>query len=174
MSGKQCKKCGGSIPKWIVVENKKRNLQSRKYCFECSPFGQHNTSVLEKYEKHDGLKICPTCNKPHTQKGSKCFNCYFKSRKGDVLDKVAEMAGNSCWFCGYDKCKRNLAFHHVDPSTKAFTLTTRELMLKWERVELELRKCVLACHNCHGEIHEGLISHDKVIELWVNHWAAVP
>jgi hypothetical protein len=50
----------------------------------------------------------------------------------------------------------NLHFHHVDPSTKAFTVTmARGKSLAAYRAEAA--KCVLVCANCHGEIEAGLI-----------------
>ena len=47
-----------------------------------------------------------------------------------------------------------LQFHHVDPSTKAFTLRdgdTRSLA----RMREEASKCVLLCANCHAEVEAG-------------------
>ena len=45
---KNCAKCNiNTIPNWIVIDGKNRNLKNRKYCFECSPFGKHNTISLE-------------------------------------------------------------------------------------------------------------------------------
>lgn len=36
-------------------------------------------------------------------------------------------------------------------------------MSSWEKIEPELRKCVLVCANCHREIHDGL--HPGYVEL---------
>lgn len=43
---KICFKCNNQFPKSIIIEGKYRNLQNRKYCFECSPFGLNNTKNL--------------------------------------------------------------------------------------------------------------------------------
>ena len=46
-------------------------------------------------------------------------------------------------------------FHHVDPTAKSFALsmnTTKALATYRE----EMRKCVLLCRNCHGEVEAGL------------------
>jgi hypothetical protein len=68
---------------------------------------------------------------------------------------VAE-AGGCCRVCGYDRTVVNLHFHHVDPATKSFGLTTaRGQSLATYREEA--KKCVLVCANCHGEIEAGLI-----------------
>jgi hypothetical protein len=69
---------------------------------------------------------------------------------------LVEEAGGCCAVCGYDRCIINLHFHHVDPTQKSFVLsssTTKSLASYRE----ELKKCVLVCANCHGEIEAGLI-----------------
>jgi hypothetical protein len=53
----------------------------------------------------------------------------------------------------------NLAFHHT--SNKQSSLSERDFQRSWAKLIPEIRKCVLACHNCHGEIHAEL--HDKII-----------
>ena len=65
-------------------------------------------------------------------------------------------AGGCCSVCGYDRCVVNLVFHHVDPSKKAFAISTstgKSLSAYRE----EATKCVLVCANCHGEIETGQI-----------------
>jgi hypothetical protein len=69
---------------------------------------------------------------------------------------VAE-AGGRCAVCGYDRCTKNLHFHHVDPATKAFEMhmgTGKSLAA----FQAEAKKCVLVCANCHGEIESGLVT----------------
>ena len=84
------------------------------------------------------------------------------------------IVGRQCWFCGYDKTFTNLCFHHVERENKNFGLTTRELIgYAWKRVIAEMRKCILICHNCHGEIHENIISFNKVAETWKNRWEKI-
>jgi hypothetical protein len=64
---------------------------------------------------------------------------------------VAE-AGGRCVICGYDRLARALEFHHVDPASKAFTLSRRGVTLSIEALRAEARKCVLLCSNCHAEV----------------------
>ena len=176
MAERLCPKCGELVPRHVLVDGKKRNCQRRKYCLSCSPFGKHNTRQMEfdeQYEWENGrrVKTCPDCNEQHNQNGHRCFRCFFQKRKKEVSQKVRDVVGSACWFCGYDKTKRNLCFHHVDESKKLFGLTTRELMLKWERVLAEMKKCVFVCANCHGEIHEGIIKDKRVQSIWKKRWA---
>lgn len=72
-------------------------------------------------------------------------------------NRIIEAMGGSCCICGYNKCQTALALHHLDPSKKDFGLSKiRANIQSWNKIVEELRKCVLVCHNCHSEIHEGL------------------
>ena len=55
----QCRNCGENIPASIVVDDKKRNLQNRKYCLQCSPFGEHNTKQIHRIS--NTTKTCARC-----------------------------------------------------------------------------------------------------------------
>ena len=62
--------------------------------------------------------------------------------------------GGGCGICGYDKCNDSLEFHHLDPTEKEFTFAKiRSNIRGWDKIVIELRKCVLLCSNCHKEIH---------------------
>ena len=63
--------------------------------------------------------------------------------------------GDRCQSCGYDRCKRNLHFHHLDPEQKGFGLSSANGK-SLARFREEAKKCVLVCANCHGEIEAGL------------------
>lgn len=66
---------------------------------------------------------------------------------------MVQAMGGKCQCCGYDK-ECSLTFHHLDPSKKDFTIgSIRANPTSWNRIIKELDKCVLVCHNCHGEIH---------------------
>mgnify|MGYP006433691181 CR=1 FL=1 len=41
-----CKKCNQKYPCWVEIDGKQRNLGTRKFCLDCSPFGSHNTRDL--------------------------------------------------------------------------------------------------------------------------------
>jgi CO dehydrogenase nickel-insertion accessory protein CooC1 len=69
--------------------------------------------------------------------------------------------GGKCCVCGYNKCVRALAFHHLDPKIKSFSLGINGLTRSWERIKRELDKCVLVCHNCHCEIESGITFLEK-------------
>lgn len=69
---------------------------------------------------------------------------------------LVDEAGGCCAVCGYDRCIINLGFHHVDPEEKAFGLSMRTTKAL-DAYRNEMKKCVLVCANCHGEIEAGLI-----------------
>jgi hypothetical protein len=111
--------------------------------------------------KHHGLT--EFAGYSHGKNGSvrwRCKRCVGEAvtrRKQKVRQLLVEEAGGCCAVCGYDLCIINLHFHHVDPTTKSFVLsssTTKSLAAYRE----ELTKCVLVCANCHGEIEAGLLA----------------
>lgn len=167
-----CQKCGDSFSQSLMIDGKKRNLQNRKFCLVCSPFGVHNTSNLS-FTKEE--KKCQSCNKVITrknEKGKKCWVCTNKENREKKIKQIQELVGTSCWLCGYNKTWAALDLHHVYSHTKVFQLTTRELQFSWNKIEIELRKCALLCCRCHREFHVGLIDNDIIIKLWKDKWAS--
>lgn len=174
---KICSKCGKEFPKNIWHNGKKINLQRRKYCFDCSPLGYHNTKQLEKPKSGTTIDIkkCPGCDRDFKKSKSKyCPMCVFQKRMSKISDKVYGIVGETCWKCGYNKGKigrKILDFHHVNPLIKEFNLTTRETTnFKWERVIAEMKKCVLLCSNCHREVHLGIIDPKEIDDIYEEYW----
>jgi hypothetical protein len=60
--------------------------------------------------------------------------------------------GGCCIRCGYNKSFASLDLHHLDPATKEFDWSKLKEK-SWKHIVEELKKCVLVCRNCHGEIH---------------------
>ena len=171
----QCCNCGNEFPTKIIVDGKARNLQNRKFCLVCSPFGCHNTRSLYEFQQKKDVKVrkCDSCGKDiirKNEKGKLCWVCANKSSRQKKIGLIKTLVGDSCWFCGYDKCWQAMDFHHVDPTTKSFEITTRELQFAWDRILAELKKCVLTCCRCHREIHAGLIPTSKVMSFWEDKW----
>ena len=103
--------------------------------------------------------VCETCGreyiydrkKGHTRK--RCNSCAVNERRFKLKQKCVEYKGGACECCGYNKCLRSLDFHHLDPTTKDFTISGSHSR-SWSSIKSELDKCILVCRNCHGEIHE--------------------
>lgn len=79
-------------------------------------------------------------------------NQYVKDRRRMLKLKAVEHLGGSCQICNYNKCIQALEFHHLDPTQKEFGISDGDLR-SWERIKLELTKCILLCSNCHREVH---------------------
>jgi len=150
-----CQKCNTSFPIKIWIDGKQKNLQKRKFCLECSPFGTHNTRNLCNPKSLD-TKTCPICSKLYSHKGTKCNSCRVSEWRRNKKKQLVEYKGGKCQICGYDRCIDNLVFHHLDPSKKEFQISG--VTKSFNNLKTEVDKCILLCHICHGEVHAGLIS----------------
>jgi hypothetical protein len=82
--------------------------------------------------------------------------------------KACEYLGGKCIHCSQDHPSA-LQFHHRDPSTKLFAITTKILSAPkkypWDTVIVpELDKCDLMCANCHF-LHHAILTSERVQEL---------
>ena len=170
--------CINVIPKFYITEDGKKHwTQRRKFCFECSPYGVHNTKNLNSKKDNGQTGTCAECGNPSQKCHSKCCVCYFRDKKIAKSKKVYDMIGYDCWICGYDrglKAQSVLDFHHVYPENKMFNLSTREFVgYAWERVWTEMQKCVSICCRCHREYHAGLISDSEVKKVYEERWEKI-
>lgn len=102
--------------------------------------------------------------------------------RNKVKQRIVYYAGGCCQCCGYKAYIGNLSFHHVDQNQKKDMV--HQLIRdsrSWKIIIREVDKCVLVCHNCHGEIHAGIrpcpaIDHgDRVKRLIEIHsWEPLP
>jgi hypothetical protein len=169
--------CENKVPKYFVDENgRKHNCQRRKFCLECSPYGQHNTKDLNNF---DNRGVCSECGNPTQQgtKRTKCHSCYFNKRQAVISEKVYGIIGYDCWYCGYNKGKLSqsvLEFHHVSPESKKFSLTTREFVgRRWDVVFEEMKKCVSLCCRCHREYHADIIKKEEIMKVYTEKWNSI-
>lgn len=82
---------------------------------------------------------------------------YVKKWRKSTKSRIIESMGGGCACCGYNKCQSALALHHLDPSKKDFGLGAIRASIKgWKTIVEEIKKCILVCHVCHCEIHEGI------------------
>lgn len=144
-----CKKCSGPFSFRVVLEGRERNLQNRKYCLECSPFGTHNTRPL-----HEGVPTpgeCRLCGAvlPTTRR-SRCNACNTLIRR--YRTKLAAIAylGGCCKRCGWQGHPAAFQFHHR--ADKEFTIGG-VANKRWEVIKQELSKCELLCAICHQIEH---------------------
>lgn len=102
------------------------------------------------------IRTCIICKKEfvpdrHGNTGQICACCRNKYHRKKLKRKAIEYKGGKCQKCGYDKCDNALEFHHVNPEEKEFQITGTNI--SWEKIKIELDKCILLCANCHREKH---------------------
>lgn len=160
-----CKKCGESFPNWTRIDGKKKLLAKRKYCLKCSPWGQHNTRPLDDKRPTAVPSstiqcVCVYCKRnyvynPQRKKGftkTQCNSCIVNRRRFKTKLRAIEYKGGKCTKCGYTYNASCMTFHHLDPAQKDFDIGGAHCH-SWETLKAELDKCILLCHNCHGDLH---------------------
>ena len=128
-----------------------------KVCSACK-----ETKSLSKFNKDssrkDGLQYwCTECSrKRYRETDHVNTREYGKQRVADTKEKMVEYLKNKqCINCGEDD-HIVFDFHHVDPSKKDFIISGG-YMRKWEKILIEINKCVILCANCHRRVHQGTI-----------------
>jgi hypothetical protein len=80
----------------------------------------------------------------------------LKQRKTRALNKIkaVEYLGGECKHCGLRTTHLSVYdFHHLDMTDKESDPGSL-LHYSWERIEKEIKKCILLCANCHRIEHE--------------------
>lgn len=82
---------------------------------------------------------------------------YIKTWRKKCKQKIIDGYGGKCMCCGYNTCNNALELHHVNPETKEVGFSKfMSHPQAFEKILLEVKKCVLVCSNCHKEIHAGV------------------
>ena len=67
--------------------------------------------------------------------------------------KAIDFFGNKCLDCGLEsEFSTVYDFHHLDPSVKENGIS-KLMSYSWNKIETELKKCVMLCANCHRIRH---------------------
>jgi hypothetical protein len=61
-------------------------------------------------------------------------------------------ATQECKECG-EKETCVLDLHHIDSSTKDYSIGSMSVNISWTRLEKEISKCIVLCANCHRKLH---------------------
>jgi hypothetical protein len=112
---------------------------------ECVTKFKIGKSTIIKYTENKYIKLSDEQLKIRNYQKVKNFRQKLK-------EKAIEYKGGCCEKCGYDRCDSALEFHHLDPKEKDFGIGSYSV-LSWEKVKIELDKCIMVCANCHREIH---------------------
>lgn len=76
-----------------------------------------------------------------------------KQRRQAIVAWMREYKSQlSCTSCpeSHPAC---LDFHHLDPSTKDFSIGVSARGMSLTKIKEEIAKCVVLCSNCHRKIH---------------------
>ena len=132
-----------------------------KKCNSCNE-EKNLTEFRKDKSKPDGYRYeCKTCSRAYhrsayMQKYSQDVAKRSKQRYDDVTDKIAIIKARGCVVCSEDT-PQLMEFHHVDPTGKDFNIGPNKNR-SWDKIKLELSKCVQLCCNCHRKVHANLLS----------------
>jgi hypothetical protein len=84
------------------------------------------------------MTLCKPCNLIHNQQRE-------DSKRAD-LNILKEAQG--CMRCGYNEDGSKLHFHHINPSTKLFSIG-KGVSYSPQKLQEEIDKCDLLCAACH-------------------------
>ncbi|KKL82837.1 hypothetical protein LCGC14_1980740 [marine sediment metagenome] len=131
-----------------------------KICTKC----KKEKELIEFYKaarmKDGYLSVCKICADIATK--------ISRSKKPEHYSLLRKKSKDKAWKkfhswkrkIGCKYCKENepycLDLHHIDPSTKEYTLS-HLVGGSWEVLMEEASKCVIVCKNCHAKIHAGII-----------------
>jgi len=90
----------------------------------------------------------------------RCARCNTESvatRRRRIKEILVAEAGGRCLNCGFAEYIGALHFHHVDPASKAFSVSRQGVTRSLRRAREEAGKCVLLCANCHAMVEAGLL-----------------
>lgn len=108
---------------------------------------------MQKICKIHGLTEFVSRENETRDRCKKCAVDAVTKRRKKVKQMALDYKGRKCEICGYDKYEGALHFHHLDPTIKKFSIGYKGHTNSWEKVKLELDKCILLCANCHAEQH---------------------
>jgi hypothetical protein len=133
-------------------------------CANCHATHHAEEKALERASASgaaDGICDWVHCENPLEGRRRKfCSNncssqANVRNRRSEDKRKLVEMFGGKCSSCGFSGHQAAIHFHHVDPSTKKFSIAAFLARTSFESLLAEARKCVLLCGNCHAVEHAG-------------------
>lgn len=88
-----------------------------------------------------------------------CENCYRKQHTSDIAKQKRWLwdhkEGAGCVICR-EHNPRCLDYHHVHPEKKKFSIGSVSTSIPNYAIQIEMRKCVVLCANCHRKVEVAL------------------
>jgi len=124
--------------KAVELYNKALFEQGLIKCFDCKEIKPFDDFGNKSDMWHGKSTRCKLCNLIHNQKR--------EDNKRAELNVIKESLG--CMRCGYNEDGSKLHFHHIDPSTKLFSIG-KGVSYSPQKLQEEIDKCDLLCAACH-------------------------
>ena len=124
--------------KAVELYNKALFEQGLIKCFDCKEIKPLDDFGNNAGKWHGKMTRCKPCNVTHNQQR--------EDRRRAELNIIKEAQG--CMRCGYNEDGSKLHFHHIDPSTKLFSIG-KGVSYSPQKLQEEIDKCDLLCAACH-------------------------
>jgi predicted HNH restriction endonuclease len=122
--------------------------------FGLGNFNGSRTRLLAEAEKCD--LVCANCHAlRHLVVAETPSAAQVRLRRETKL-RAVKWFGGSCSGCGGQFPAAVFQFHHLDASSKVFTISGDGINRSWNKTLAELAKCTMLCANCHREVHAGV------------------
>lgn len=131
MQIKTCSRCKKELPIENFSRNKTKKDGFQSQCKACSSY----------FSKTNYVK-----NKEHILSRNN------KTRLGKIKIYQEYKSKLKCSKCGEDD-SACLDFHHIDPSTKLFSIGHEGMGYGIKKIFEEIDKCIVLCANCHRKHH---------------------
>ena len=149
--GGRCEDCGYDRSMW-ALEFHHRDALEKSF----SLGGFLGSMARARQEADKCFLLCANCHRTrHSVTKSESDHEIVRVRQ-DLKLRAVDATGGACVGCGRMRPVDALEFHHIDPLTKEFGISTEGIRRDWDKIEAELKKCVLLCANCHREVHAGV------------------
>ena len=157
-----CIVCGKEFSTHVKIGNLDKNLGNRRRCLDCQPWKAPRYPVRTEAESRQANR---DKSKRYYRKMSEKLGVNPVTLRNRTRKKaLVQFLGGKCPICKYGRCVRNITFHHC--FSKDRCLDSRSLDLMLPKIYKELKKCLMMCHICHGEIHDGLIAPETVMSKY--------
>lgn len=129
-----CKTCGRALPiEMFEFEHTKKGDIRRRQCRDCR--GEYRRN---RRKEHPEIHVAQ------------------EARRIKRVREWQNSLKTPCIICG-EKEPVCIDWHHIDPSTKLFTIGANFNKARTSILE-EISKCVCLCANCHRKVHAGIIN----------------
>ena len=130
---------------------------TKKPCRECDEIKELSEYPNDLRVQDGKEAVCRACM---LEKGQAKAGNKFKKRQA-IKRKAVEYMGDKCFDCQTSYPDHVYDFHHVKEKTS--NLSELIGVGIWEKIECELKQCVMLCSNCHrmrhppgpGKVEEG-------------------